>query len=176
MTAANVQLCSSDLPVVQGSGDAPRKHRPAGTPRYVWFWKWVDQSGGPDACWPWTRARDTAGYGRCGFQKAHRMAYRWAKGTIPASLDICHTCDNPPCCNPAHLWAGTARENIRDAAAKGRLSKRCLDWPQVREIRAAWARGVGQAALSRRHGVSQAHISFIVNNRRWIEPAEGSAR
>lgn len=175
MTTDNAQLCWGNPQTARERSSGAYRHRPSEVPHYVWFWRWVDQSGGPEACWPWVRGRDTAGYGRYGSQKAHRIAFRSAKGPIPAGLDVCHTCDNPPCCNPVHLWAGTAQENLQDAASKGRLSKRCLDWAQVREIRIAWARGTGQAALSRRYGVSQAHISYIVNNRRWIESDEAIA-
>jgi hypothetical protein len=175
VTAGNVQSCQTAERPARETGDGADGHLHSDIPRYVGsFWAEVDTSGGLWDCWPWVGGRDTAGYGhsrRFGWTtKAHREAYRLTHPDFDTSLDVCHTCDNPPCCNPAHLWAGTARENLRDAAAKGRLSKRCLDWPQVREIRAAWAKGVGQAALSRRHGVSQAHISFIVNNRRWVEP------
>ena len=172
MSSANVQLCPPRTLPVRDRANGSRGHRPSEVPHYVWFWRWVDQSGGPETCWPWTRGRDTAGYGQYGFQKAHRVAYRLAKGPIQAGLDICHTCDSPPCCNPAHLWAGTPRENLQDAARKGRLGARPLDWPQVRAIRAAAANGARQGNLARRYAVSQALISYIVNNRRWIEPAD----
>ena len=136
------------------------------------FWRFVDQSGGLDACWPWIGpgGRDTAGYGQGHFgwtRKAHREAYRLVHPDFDRSLDICHTCDNPPCCNPRGLFSGTARQNLQDAARKGRLGKRTLDWPQVRAIRAAWAQGVGQGSLARTYGVSQAQISYIVNGKRW---------
>lgn len=56
--------------------------------------------------------------GRC--LLAHRVAWELANGPIPPGLDICHTCDNPPCCNPDHLFLGTRRDNMQDAKAKGR--------------------------------------------------------
>lgn len=92
------------------------------------FWEKVDRSGGPDACWPWIAALEHDGYGR--FQTSHqgqarkvrapRMAWLLTHGDIPDALCICHRCDNPPCCNPAHLWLGTNLENTQDKMQKGR--------------------------------------------------------
>lgn len=87
------------------------------------FWSRVDDSGGPDSCWPWQLSRFPTGYGHAilhGREYAHRIAYELATGNDPRGLDVCHTCDNPPCCNPAHLFAGTALDNMRDRDAKGR--------------------------------------------------------
>lgn len=90
------------------------------------FWARVDQSGGPNACWPWMGYRTPRGYGRlyCGSRTpvyAHRVACALAHGPIPPGMDACHKCDNPPCCNPAHLFPGTQDDNIQDAKRKGRL-------------------------------------------------------
>src|SRR3990167_7100164 len=77
-------------------------------------------------CWLFMGARVPAGgYGRFRFNKrliaAHRVAYMLAYGNIPAGLDVMHHCDNPPCCNPAHLKAATTLENMQDAKRKGRM-------------------------------------------------------
>lgn len=88
------------------------------------FWSKVDRSGGDDACWPWTAARTAFGYGttwwRGEAQRAHRVAWAIAIGPIPDGLHVCHSCDDPPCCNPAHLWLGTAADNAADRDRKGR--------------------------------------------------------
>jgi hypothetical protein len=98
-------------------------------------------------------------------------------------LDICHTCDNEPCCNPAHLWAGTAQDNIRDARDKGRLGgwadgrsgervwNHKLTWRKVREIRAKAGAGQSQHALGHEYGVSQVAIHFVVTGKTWREAA-----
>lgn len=90
-----------------------------------YFWARVDQSGGPDACWPWTGGRNEHGYGHVSFRPiktklAHRVAWILTHGEIPAGLNVCHHCDNPPCCNPAHLFLGTHADNGWDKVRKGR--------------------------------------------------------
>jgi hypothetical protein len=88
--------------------------------------------GAEDECWEWQGRRHTSGYGRLSVggrggrtEYAHRVSYIVHHGPIPAGTEvIMHACDNPPCCNPAHLSAGTYRENMADMYAKGRRRKR----------------------------------------------------
>lgn len=94
------------------------------------FWSKV-LVGDPDECWPWTGAK-TKGYGSLVVDRkryyAHRIAYELTYGPIP-HIDgadefhgpcVLHSCDNPACCNPAHLRPGSQKENLREMAAKGR--------------------------------------------------------
>lgn len=82
--------------------------------------------GLPDECWPWQGARNSDGYGnltRDGKnKKAHRLVLEWKLGRpIAPGKCACHSCDNPPCCNPSHIWEGTHRENMLDGHAKDRV-------------------------------------------------------
>ena len=84
-------------------------------------------SGADDACWPWLGTVDPDGYGYTTFEgkqrRAHRVALARAKGLSMAAIEglvVLHLCDNPPCCNPAHLLLGTQAENVADCHAKGR--------------------------------------------------------
>ena len=89
------------------------------------FWPYVDQSGGPEACWPWKGNKNQKGYGRvmAGPQRhlrAPRVALALHSGPIPPGICACHHCDNPGCVNPAHIFRGTNQDNTADKIKKGR--------------------------------------------------------
>ena len=90
------------------------------------FWDKVDVRGGND-CWEWTGGKDRDGYGLIGLKSpwrtrgAHRVSYVIGNGPIPDGLLVLHSCDNPSCVNPAHLFTGTQLDNMRDMIDKGRV-------------------------------------------------------
>lgn len=136
------------------------------------FWQLVDKSGD---CWIWTRYKDSDGYGRVGKKHvlAHRYAYQITNGLIPSGMEVCHSCDNPACVNPAHLWLGTHKENVHDSISKGRFfreeaRKTKLTSNQVQEIRTRYdAGGISQSALAREYGASVSTIRFAVHRKTW---------
>ena len=146
------------------TGDTgPAEFRPIG----VDFWERLDKSS--SECWLWTGA-NIQGYGvlhvRGRRVRAHRYAYEMAFGEIPPGMDVCHACDTPPCCNPAHLFVGTRADNMRDMVAKGRQGR---PNPKLRPEQIP-----GIRADSRRHrdiaaelGVSPSLISRIKTGRAW---------
>jgi hypothetical protein len=82
------------------------------------------QRGAREQCWPWLGFLDRDGYGRVSWkgrkQYAHRLVYVLLGGAMPEGAKLLHGCDNPPCCNPWHLWKGTQLQNIEDMLRKGR--------------------------------------------------------
>lgn len=144
------------------------------------FLFWSHVANGDDAeCWPWLGAKTAmGGYGKATWRRksvnAHRLAWILAKGTIPSGLFVCHKCDNPPCCNPAHLFLGTAAENNADKVSKGRsrngsrshLAK--LTEGQVREIKQrVLDGGLFHHELAVEYGVSPGTITAIATEAVW---------
>lgn len=139
------------------------------------FWNRVDKT---ESCWIWKGRTDRQGYGwfRWDYrdQKSHRLSYQWAKGSIPQGQFVCHSCDNPSCVNPDHLWIGSLQDNHRDMMNKGRHgygvmkgSKNAsakLTEAQVLEIRATpgpnWR-------IAEKYGVSKCTIDEIKTRTTW---------
>lgn len=90
------------------------------------FWAKVKKL--PGGCWEWTGTLTTKGYGKFsvkadGVNKyvyTHRLLFESINGDIPNGMFVCHSCDNPACCNPKHLWLGTNQDNQRDSVSKRR--------------------------------------------------------
>ncbi len=104
---------------------------------------------------------------------AHRFAFVLAKGPIPAGLNVLHSCDNPRCVNPSHLFLGTTQDNIADKVRKNRQLRGethrmvKLTDESVRMIRDRYEEGAQQDHLSAQFGVSRSNIGMIVRRVTW---------
>lgn len=143
------------------------------------FWSRVEREG--DGCWEWQGGRFRAQYGRHvssgPLSQAHRASWIFFNGPIPSGLFVCHRCDNPPCCNPDHLFLGTHQDNMVDCLRKGRANKRPargakngrakLTETQVREIRRLSAGGTRNCEIAPMFGISQKTVWGVVNRQTW---------
>jgi len=144
------------------------------------FWAKVRQ-GQPEACWEWQAATNAHGYGwfavKTGHSTASHRVSAWLSNLMP-SLDfeghVLHKCDNRKCCNPAHLFLGSNKDNVADRVAKGRsgaarqtgelngMAK--LTDKEVGQIRGLYfSSRFSQSQLATQYGVRQPHISKVVN-------------
>ena len=132
----------------------------------------------PEAgCWIWMGATQVRGYGelishgRKHF--AHRASYQAFVGPIPEGMNVCHSCDNVYCVNPAHLFLGTQKQNLEDMAKKGRstigernpMAK--LTEENVREIKEHLKQGHHPYQIGKRFGVTASAINLIKLGKRW---------
>jgi len=138
--------------------------------------------GDDNECWEWKSLSGTNQYGNTRFDgkgySTHRLAYKLFYGNLPDDLYVLHKCDNPPCCNPNHLFLGTHQDNVDDREAKNRnklphskgedhgLSKLTVD--QVRLIRTYYNNGGwSYRRLAQKFGVSFGNIRKIVKRETW---------
>jgi hypothetical protein len=151
------------------------------------FWDKVDIKG-KDECWNWLGGCNRAGYGQFRVKNgyffnlpnqkmmAHRLAYELCIGVIIPGKKILHKCDNPPCCNPAHLWMGTQKENIQDCLKKGRRAnlhgernpRAKLTEDDVREIRKRILNHEKDINIAHIFCISVAAIWQIRKNNNWV--------
>lgn len=145
------------------------------------FWLRISR-GGDDECWPWLGSVTSDGYGRTWFIDrpwlAHRLAWRFVNGEIPETTItvhgtvIRHSCDNPVCCNPQHLVAGTQLDNIADRHNRSRNGdhkgeahgKSKITAVDVLAIRAS---SESHAALGRKYGMTKTGIWQIRHYKNW---------
>ena len=140
------------------------------------FWSRVQKT---DNCWLWLGyPRTREGYG--GYTVSgktylsHRFAYLITHGELPDELQVCHTCDNPRCVNPAHLFLGTTLDNMRDRDRKGRRNAvgtkngaARLTEQSVRDLRRRVSSGESIPALAREFGVLRGAVWNAVTRRTW---------
>lgn len=141
------------------------------------FWARVDICG-EDECWEWQGAKSPGShnYGKLsawGEQAsiyAHRVVWELENGQIPEGMFVCHTCDNPPCCNPDHLFLGTPKDNVQDAISKGRwkthMQKPALNAEQTETIRSMYGKpGATLKKLSEIFSVCTATIFKVIHRK-----------
>lgn len=159
------------------------------------FWRMVSITANDDRCWLWNGSVNskTKQYGRVTIEgviiNTHRLAYFIHYKIDPKDKLVCHSCDNPKCVNPKHLWLGTEEDNRKDMYLKRRNArgdsstyrkypekrkhgeKNCcakLTEENVLEIKTLYASGdYYQMDLARKFGVSQTAIWYILNGRNW---------
>lgn len=125
-----------------------------------------------DECWIWMGAVNRRGYGKLCFQKnntdtAHRVSYKLFNGPIENDLYVCHSCDNPACVKPGHLWLGTNKENMMDMVEKGRQHSRLQpkDILKIRELHEKF--GVSQKKIMEQFKISCGYVSLILSRKAW---------
>lgn len=132
-----------------------------------------------DGCWEWAGTR-RKGYGRLSIAgrnySIHRLIYEDVVGPIPAGQIVMHRCDNPPCCRPDHLKAGTQAENLADMRKKGRANRAPAEPKPIRAPRlpAKKKEPVGQA-LGSRHGNSKLSEDAVREIRTSVEAGVSQA-
>jgi hypothetical protein len=125
---------------------------------------------GADECWPWLGGRSGGRYGKFSLAPkvsigAHVFAWEHWRGHVPVGMEVCHTCDNPICCNPCHLFLGTSDDNSKDMVKKGRQAagvshgRAKLTTEQIREVRLN--RHIRTRAYADAFGVSMSTIQRV---------------
>ena len=187
-------LLAQDYPAIYQWAKAGRKYLDPVTTADR-FWSKVQKT---ETCWVWIGAHVPRGYGIIHIRSqdrnvyAHRYSWEIHYGPVPDGLLVCHTCDNPPCVRPDHLFVGSVQDNSTDAKAKGRTASgerhgtkthpeafpkgsQCthakITEDQVREIRLAAANGEKRASIGTRYGLHPAYVSLVVARRRWTHVA-----
>lgn len=134
-------------------------------------------------CWEWQGAKTMNGYGSITYEKeryyTHRIMHKASKDNLDQEKRyVCHTCDNPKCVNPAHLWAGSPEDNVTDAVEKDRMAgpnyegeehhQAQLTEDEVLEIRQKYSQAeYSQKELGKEYGVRRTQIGSIVRGENW---------
>lgn len=145
------------------------------------FERFIEKVNKTESCWEWTAGKYRGGYGhfrkkvgdKWKMYKAHRYSYEIFKGEIPEGLLICHSCDNPSCVNPDHLFPGTVKDNSDDCVKRGRHKfgrnpkHRHLDKETADKIRIDHKQGLSYKELEIKYSQSKAQISRVILNQIW---------
>ena len=138
-------------------------------------------------CWEWTMGKYRRGYGAFTYKQKKRSVHRWVYadqfGSIPEGMFVCHHCDNPPCCNPGHLFLGTPKDNMRDMIQKGRANRSHnvlksrpgtsnhnakMTPEKIIEIREKYASGKSSyRSLGAEYGLAFASVRDIIKHINW---------
>lgn len=144
------------------------------------FWDKVEKTKN---CWNWIgKIRSTDGYGVLSIdskeRRSHRLSWEMMNGKIPEGHVICHSCDNPKCVRPSHLFLGTQAENLTDMRNKGRnrFSFKGSKHPhakfserEINVIRGIYlTQNITQSEIARRFNTSQQSINRIINRKRYV--------
>jgi len=151
------------------------------------FWSKVKvgkvKVGDVNECWEWMASKDRKGYGELNVEgkttKAHRISFSLILED-PKDKQVCHTCDNPSCVNPNHLFLGTNEDNHKDKVAKGRQARgpghglsaekhpnSKLSNQQVKEIRQKLLNGISGVSLAKEYSVTKTTITYIKKNKTY---------
>lgn len=143
------------------------------------FFRHTHPSNGYETCWIWSGYTDKDGYGTLRAlnkdYKAHRLSFLLFYGDIPKGMLICHSCDNPSCVNPKHLFLGTPKDNMDDMIKKNRqvhvrgegVGNSKLTEEKVHLIRNYIRQGLSDMQIAKIFGVSDGTINFIHQRKIW---------
>ena len=129
-------------------------------------------------CWVWQGAKRNGGYGNIKHRgksiATHRTIWEYYNGPIPDGIHVLHKCDNPPCCNPDHLFLGTHTDNVRDMDNKGRRRTVCTYGEQhyktsltLKEAMAIKKDSRFQRLIAKDYRISESTVSHIKNGYTW---------
>lgn len=140
------------------------------------FWAKVDKT---KSCWIFTSNHGGTTYGMLSVPKgeeylAHRISWVIHYGLIPRGLKVLHTCDQPRCVNPLHLFLGTSQDNMDDMVNKGRSLKGSrhpmtnMSESDVVEIRRLYQETkLSQQAIADMYRINQTAVGFIIRRITW---------
>jgi hypothetical protein len=130
------------------------------------FLQQIDPLGGCESCWPWLGFKNPKGYGQFSLKDKTILAHRWSYQhhygiSIPQNMHVCHSCDNPACCNPLHLSLGTNQDNVNDKMKRGRFRPKQTKFTQeelntMKHLREA---GMSRDKLGKLFGCHKATIA-----------------